>query len=146
MSDNLEQLFQRRQRVVGLPAASAAVEQVPPHEVTQLPATTPPPGEAPPPAPRARISHQTKLPVTKHDLRPETVTDEPTAGLMVRVRRSLDDRLTDLLHELRKEGIRSSKVELIEMLLWELPAAPHTTFRERLRVFRRKASRTGDEL
>ena len=35
------------------------------------------------------------------------------------MRKPLDDRLADLIHALRRDGVRTSKVELIEMLLWE---------------------------
>ena len=67
--------------------------------------------------------------------------DEPLANLAVRVRRSLDIRLADLVHHLRREGVRVSKVDLIEMLLWELPSRPDRAFRERLAAFRRRAPR-----
>lgn len=68
--------------------------------------------------------------------------DEPVTNLAVRVRRSLDNRLSDLLHSMRRDGVRSSKVELIEMLLWELPP-PETPegLRKRLADFRRAAPR-----
>lgn len=56
------------------------------------------------------------------------------------MRRPLDERLVELIHQLRREGVRTSKVELIEMLLWELPAdGPALT--ERLARFRRFAAR-----
>ena len=47
--------------------------------------------------------------------------DLPPVNLAIRVRRPLDERLVELIHQLRREGVRTSKVELIEMLLWELP-------------------------
>lgn len=53
----------------------------------------------------------------------ERVSPEaPPVNLAIRVRRPLDDRLADVIHALRGRGVRTSKVELIEMLLWELPA------------------------
>jgi hypothetical protein len=64
-------------------------------------------------------------------------------NLAIRVRRPLDDHLVDVLHDLRKAGVRSSKVELIEMLLWELPAEP-AAVRTRLAEFRRAAPRAAD--
>jgi hypothetical protein len=67
--------------------------------------------------------------------------DEAQLNLAVRVRRSLDLRLDELLHQLRREGVRSSKAELIEMLLWELPTQLDTNFQDRLRQFRRVAAR-----
>ena len=66
--------------------------------------------------------------------------DLPPVNLAIRVRRPLDERLVELIHQLRREGVRTSKVELIEMLLWELPAeGPALT--ERLARFRRFAAR-----
>ena len=47
--------------------------------------------------------------------------DVAPVNLAIRVRRPLDDRLADIIHGLRGQGVRTSKVELIEMLLWELP-------------------------
>jgi hypothetical protein len=63
------------------------------------------------------------------------------ANLAIRPRRSLDNRLGDLVHALRREGIRTSKVELVELLLWELPAEPNSQLRARLASFRRQAPR-----
>jgi hypothetical protein len=62
--------------------------------------------------------------------------DEPLANLTLRVRQSLDFRLGDLVHALRREGVRSSKKELIEMLLSELPSQPSEELRARLRTYR----------
>jgi hypothetical protein len=67
--------------------------------------------------------------------------DDAQANLAVRVRRPLDDRLADLLDELRRSGSRSSKAELIEMLLWELPPGLTSDLSERLAHFRVAASR-----
>ena len=47
--------------------------------------------------------------------------DLAPVNLAIRVRQPLDDRLADIIHGLRGQGVRTSKVELIEMLLWELP-------------------------
>ena len=66
---------------------------------------------------------------------------DPQANLAVRVRRPLDDRLDDLLHELRRSGNRSSKAELVEMLLWELPEALTPEVVDRLVRFRSVAGR-----
>ena len=62
-------------------------------------------------------------------------------NLAIRVRRPLDDRLADIIHGLRGQGVRTSKVELIEMLLWELPDDQLPVVRERLRQFRDWAPR-----
>lgn len=66
----------------------------------------------------------------------------PWANLAIRVRRPLDDRLADLIHELRREGVRTSKVEVIEMLLWELPPEDVDGLRKRITRFRRHAPRS----
>lgn len=67
--------------------------------------------------------------------------DLPPVNLAIRVRKPLDDRLADVIHELRREGVRTSKVELIEMLLWEMPDDQLPALRERLRQFRDWAPR-----
>jgi len=66
----------------------------------------------------------------------------PEANLAIRVRRPLDDRLADAIHDLRREGVRTSKVELVEMLLWELDASDLEGLRKRIARFRRVAPRT----
>ncbi|MEQ8834339.1 MAG: hypothetical protein RIB67_07815 [Miltoncostaeaceae bacterium] len=74
--------------------------------------------------------------------------DAAAVNLAIRVRRPLDDRLVDLIHELRGVGVRTSKVELVELLLWELPTgeAAAADLIERLRAFRSKAARVGGDL
>jgi hypothetical protein len=67
--------------------------------------------------------------------------DLPPVNLAIRVRKPLDDRLAELIHALRREGVRTSKVELIEMLLWELPEDDAAGARARLRRFRGFAPR-----
>jgi hypothetical protein len=62
-------------------------------------------------------------------------------NLAIRVRKPLDDHLADLIHDLRREGVRSSKVELIEMLLWEQTSENARAVRERLGAFRAAAPR-----
>lgn len=84
-------------------------------------------------APRRKVEPKSDYPVTQ--------PDEPLANLAIRVRHSLDSRLGDLAHSLKREGIRTSKAELVEMLLWELPATHTEEFRRRLAVFRRQAPR-----
>ncbi len=54
----------------------------------------------------------------------------------MRVSQSLDLRLAELIHELKREGVRSSKQELIEMFLSELPLQPTEDLRGRLRRYR----------
>lgn len=66
---------------------------------------------------------------------------DPLANLAVRVRRPLDKRLGFLVYKLGEDEVRTSKAELIEMLLWELPGEPTNDFRRRLAAFRRAAPR-----
>jgi len=72
---------------------------------------------------------------------PPAPPGEPLANLALRPRRSLDSRLADLVHALRREGVRTSKVELVELLLWELPPELTSELRARLTTFRRQAPR-----
>ncbi len=65
----------------------------------------------------------------------------PPVNLAIRVRKPLDDRLADVIYQLRGDGVRTSKVELIEMLLWEMPDDQLPALRERLRQFREWAPR-----
>jgi len=69
------------------------------------------------------------------------VADEPTANYAVRVRRSLDDLVAWRLAELRRHGVRASKVELTEMLLWELADADLEQIVTRIERFRDHAPR-----
>ena len=75
--------------------------------------------------------------------RPEVAHGVATANLALRVRQPLDDHLAEIIHAFRREGVRTSKVELVEMLLWELPQT-HTELRTRLAGSRRAAPRGGD--
>jgi hypothetical protein len=70
------------------------------------------------------------------DTRPAATSTEPTANLTLRIRQSLDLRLVELLYSLRREGVRSTKKELIEMCLSELPLEPSEHLRARLRAYR----------
>ena len=90
-------------------------------------------GEAPPAvarSARARRPARTRL-----------GADLPPVNLAIRVRKPLDDRLAEVIYRLRVAGVRTSKVELIEMLLWEMPADQLPAIRERLRQFRHWAPR-----
>jgi hypothetical protein len=106
------------------------------------PLATTEPVVAPAPAPPAAAA----APVPRRRPRPgpapvRLAADLPPANLAIRVRRPLDDRLAELIHSLRRDGVRTSKVEMIEMLLWELPEEDHPAVRERLRRFREWAPR-----
>jgi hypothetical protein len=96
----------------------------------------PPPAAPPAPAPTRRPTRSRPAPAPAR-----LAPDLPPANLAIRVRRPLDDRLAELIHALRREGVRTSKVELIEMLLWELPEDDPAGARERLRRFRAFAPR-----
>ena len=61
--------------------------------------------------------------------RPKTMPNEPVSNLGVRARESLDNRVLEPVHQLRLDGVRSSKAEIVEMLLWELPAKADDDFR-----------------
>ena len=91
-------------------------------------------GEAPPSAAprRARSRPPSRMRLS---------ADLPPVNLAIRVRKPLDDRLADVIHQLRGDGVRTSKVELIEMLLWEMPDDQPAALRERLRQFRDWAPR-----
>jgi hypothetical protein len=67
--------------------------------------------------------------------------DEPSANYAVRVRRTLDELVAWRLAELRRNGVRCSKVELTEMLLWEIADIDVDELSLRLRAFRQHASR-----
>ena len=54
---------------------------------------------------------------------PRLAADLPPVNLAIRVRRPSTSAWPTLIHALRAEGVRTSKVELIEMLLWESAGA-----------------------
>jgi hypothetical protein len=88
------------------------------------------------PAPRAR-----RTPTPRAPARPRLGPDLPPVNLAIRVRKPLDDHLADLIHDLRRDGVRTSKVELIEMLLWEQTSEDAAAVRRRLGAFRAAAPR-----
>jgi hypothetical protein len=67
--------------------------------------------------------------------------DEPFANLAVRVRRSFDDLLADLVHDLRRSGVRTSKAELVEVALAELPSSATRDLGDRIMRLRSRAPR-----
>ena len=77
------------------------------------------------------------------DPRPTPAPGEPAvANLAVRIRRTIDRHVDEIVFRLKQEGVRTSKAELVEMVLWELPASP-AEVRPRLRDFRDRAPREG---
>lgn len=113
----------------GEPAATA----LPPRAATPAPAAgAPSHASAPPPPSEAGAPTAARV---------RLAADLPPVNLAIRVRKPLDDRLAEIIHALRREGVRTSKVELVEMLLWELPDDDLVGVRERLRAFRGWAPR-----
>lgn len=116
------------------PSGDAAVVEAVPAQAT-APAPEP---EAPAPAPRPRRARPAR---EVGETRVRLAPDLPPVNLAIRVRKPLDDGLADQIHALRRDGVRTSKVELIEMLLWESAGATPEGLRERLRTFREWAPR-----
>jgi len=127
------------------PPPRRAAEPKEPAAASAAPATEP--SEAP-----DEVSVKAKAPAKPPRPRQARVAAEPPSllrlsadvapvNLAIRVRRPLDDRLADIIHGLRGQGVRTSKVELIEMLLWEMPEDDLPAVRERLRQFRDWAPR-----
>jgi hypothetical protein len=69
------------------------------------------------------------------------LADAPTVGLTARIRVPLDRRIVGLVRALQDEGVRTSKIELIEMLISELPEELTPAFRARVEAFRARAGR-----
>jgi hypothetical protein len=147
--DGLEQLSQRMERgrrAAPVPRRPATTEDSSPAVAAPGPAASPvPPVPSRPantedsrPAVAAAGPAAAGPPVPAPMLLP---ADEAQANLAVRVRRSLDRRLDDLAYELRRSGMRSSKAELIELLLWELPPTVTPELAARLARFRSVAAR-----
>jgi hypothetical protein len=147
--DGLEQLSQRMERgrrAAPVPRRPATTEDSSPAVAAPGPAASPvPPVPSRPantedsrPAVAAAGPAAAGPPVPAPMLLP---ADEAQANLAVRVRRSLDRRLDDLAYELRRSGVRSSKAELVELLLWELPPTVTPELAARLARFRSVAAR-----
>lgn len=129
MTDGLDELdarMERRRRTVP-PPRSAPVRAAAPTEDAPAPPVVPKPPRPKPVAEKPAVA----LPLSP---------DEPLANLTVRVRRSFDDRLADLLHELRRE-LKSSKAELVELAIGGLPSRPTPELLERLKLLRAQAPR-----
>lgn len=116
-----------------------------PEEATEAAAPAPEPaGEGAPPRPRPgpeSASRTRRSQTAAAPTRPRLAADLPPVNLAIRVRRPLDDHLAEVIHQLRRDGVRTSKVELIEMLLWEQTDADLTVVRGRLAAFRAAAPR-----
>ncbi len=118
-----------------VPAEAAGHDEAPPAAApvgdTAEPAAEPAAVTGRPPRTRSRAPGRSGVAVP---------ADAPPVNLAIRVRRPLDDHLVEALHTLRRTGVRSSKVEVIEMLLWELADDPGG-LPARLRAFREAAPR-----
>lgn len=136
----LEERVARRRRAVPAPRHPGPLVEHP--DTRQLAtgdaAMHPQPAARPAAAPKSTQPPLRDAGVAGH---PDTRPDESLRNLALRVRATLDERLNDLVYQLRREGVRTSKVELVELLLWDLPAQPSATIRSRLEAFRRTAPR-----
>ena len=133
--DELDARMERRRRAVPPPRPKPASAGAPVKGETPRPASSTAPKPKRPKAavekPAAPSQPSVMLPASPN---------EPLANLTVRVRRSYDDRLANLLHELRHEA-KSSKAELIELAIGGLPEHPTPDLMERLRQLRTQAPR-----
>ena len=117
--------------VVGLPPAQApgvpmpaAAEQAP---TVRTPRPARPPASAPP-----AVEPLGWLPSAS----------EPKKSVTMQLRVSLAQRLEDLVVDLRrKHGLRTSQVELVELLVSTLPANPDLALAARVRDFQTRAPR-----
>ncbi|MGE3141628.1 MAG: hypothetical protein AB7O53_19440 [Thermoleophilia bacterium] len=117
-------------------AEEPAVAVAPREEPTPVAAV----GEGGGPAPtRSAAPRRRRTPAAPE--RPRLAPDLPPVNLAIRVRKPLDDHLADVIHSLRRDGVRTSKVELIEMLLWEQTSEDAEALRGRLAAFRAAAPR-----
>jgi hypothetical protein len=81
-------------------------------------------------------------PMVGTDLR---IPEPAAATVTARIRASLDRRLSELAHQLRLEGRRTSKTELVELFLIELPDRPTGELRGRLSRARARLPRSSGE-
>jgi hypothetical protein len=125
------------------PAPRARADAPEPAEAAPTRAVTPAAEPTPEPAASAvgetRPARRPARPAAP--ARPRLAPDLPPVNLAIRVRKPLDDHLADLIHALRRDGVRTSKVELIEMLLWEQTSESARGVRTRLAAFRAAAPR-----
>jgi hypothetical protein len=151
----LQSRVERGKRVIppprqpGVPVQEATPDEVPVENHPELapsgrPTPAAPPSKAQQPDSPGLSRAPRSNPVSRDERGPKPLIlpgpDEPLANLAVRVRRSLDDRVTDLIHDLRRHhGIRISKAELLEVLLAELPSTATADFVSRVNNFRNVA-------
>ena len=121
--------------------ATPAAAEPPPAETPSEPGAGPVGEGGATPTARAPRPARRPAAVRPAPERPRLAPDLPPVNLAIRVRKPLDDHLADLIHELRRGGVRTSKVELIEMLLWEQTSEDAAGVRTRLGAFRAAAPR-----
>jgi hypothetical protein len=135
-ASGIDLMRRRIERASRQPPTSRRPRSAEPAEAAQAPVAEAVPSPAPPPRPK-----RTRTASAVGQGRVRLAPDLPPVNLAIRVRKPLDDALADTIHALRGAGVRTSKVELIEMLLWESAGAAPEAVRERLRTFREWAPR-----
>ena len=101
----------------------------------------PPPAPALPLARRRGSTPKEEAPAKEVPTTALELADQPTINLAGRVRSSLGLRLDQIVLDLRVQGIRASKAEMLEMLLFELPEQATPDLRDRLERFREATHR-----
>jgi hypothetical protein len=135
-ASGIDLMRRRIERASRQPPTSRRPRSAEPAEAAQAPVAEAVPSPAPAPRPK-----RTRTASAVGQGRVRLAPDLPPVNLAIRVRKPLDDALADTIHALRGAGVRTSKVELIEMLLWESAGAAPEAVRERLRTFREWAPR-----
>jgi hypothetical protein len=135
-ASGIDLMRRRIERASRQPPTSRRPRSAEPAEAAQAPVAEAVPSPAPAPRPK-----RTRTASAVGQGRVRLAPDLPPVNLAIRVRKPLDDALADTIHALRGAGVRTSKVEVIEMLLWESAGAAPEAVRERLRTFREWAPR-----
>ena len=144
-TDGISAMRQRMARARRTPPAPRHAVQDAPVPSTRPTSAQPEPPETPASTAEPARPRRASAPRTAKVPQPlRLAPDEAPVNLAIRVRRPLDDRLADMIHRLRGRGVRTSKVELIEMMLWELSGdeAGDEGILERLGSFRTWAPRS----
>ncbi|MFN2591652.1 MAG: hypothetical protein ABR532_02320 [Candidatus Dormibacteria bacterium] len=134
--DALRDRMQRKPRTAVVPRHEAIEVPTSDHQPSAL---TEPELEQPLAPPKSR-SRPAPKPIAPTGGLP--LADEPFSNMTLRVRTSLDMRASDLVHEMKyRHNVRTSKAELVEMLLSDLPTKPSDALIARVRAFQREAPR-----
>lgn len=145
---SLKGRMERRSRTIPPARApkAAVVTEDPPEvaivdsAVVEAPIVEPKPVVIKPPT--ARKAAQKRVPETEITGGPPMVDEREYANMTLRVRRSLDMRVADLVDDARRQyGFKSSKAELMEMLMSDLPTKLTSDLLARWRSFREVAPR-----